>query len=102
MNAEMEHLIELWLEGLLDGPEQENLAARLKEDPELMRLFVEANVREQQLRDVMRGELIADESRQLASTPIEPAAVETRKRFPARRAAYAIGLAACLFFFGRA
>lgn len=69
MSAEMENLIEQWLEGSLDAEKQSELAARLKKHPQHMQQFVEANIRQQMLGDAVRGELVADEVLGIAPIP---------------------------------
>ena len=91
MSADMEKLIEDWLEGSLDPAQQDELAAWLKEHPHHMQQFVQANVREQMLRDVARGELVADEVQEIAPMPVESA-----RRSTTRTVAYVAGFAACL------
>lgn len=70
MNDNTEQLIEEWLEGSLDVDQQDELSAWLKEDPERMEQFVEANVREQILRHVTKGVLVAEEVQAVAPSPV--------------------------------
>lgn len=91
MSKEMERLIEQWLEGSLDGGQQEELAAWLKEHPQHMQQFVEANIRQQMLSEAARGELVADAVQQRAPIP-----VESVRRSKVRIVTYAASIAACL------
>lgn len=48
-------LVDAWLEDTLTDQEEQQLAKWLKQDPQNMRAFAEANVREQQLKDAVRS-----------------------------------------------
>lgn len=71
MSEDPEYMIERWLEGSLDVEQHEQLSAWLKEDPERMQQFVEANVRDQMLRQVVKGVLFADEVQAVTPMPVE-------------------------------
>ena len=58
MNNDIESLIDRWLEGSLDTDQQHQLTAWLKQHPEDMQRFVEANVRHQMLSSVVRGVMV--------------------------------------------
>lgn len=61
MNDGMNDLIHQWLDGAIDSDGDEKLNVWLKAAPENMQQFVEANVREQLLRDAANSVLLADE-----------------------------------------
>ncbi len=92
MNDDIESLIERWLEGLLDSDQQDELAIRLKENPEQMQRFVEANIRHQMLCDVVRGAQVEEDVRK---TPSQAQTQDRTQRSTARIFAWA-SLAACL------
>lgn len=95
MNEETEHLIEQWLERSLDDDKQEKLAARLKEDPAGMQQFVEMNVREQMLRHIAKGVLVADVVHAVAPVPSK-----TLRRSSLWIVTVGAGLAICLSTIG--
>lgn len=68
MNDKVADFTEQWLEGTLDERGEQELADQLIGDAEQMRSFVEANVREQMLRDAVRGVVAADGVRGKASS----------------------------------
>jgi hypothetical protein len=68
MKGEIESLIEQWFDGELDVSQQDELADWLKKQPDDMQKFVEANVRDQMLRDAAVGEFMADEVREITPT----------------------------------
>lgn len=47
-------LLDRWLEDTLSDQDEQQLSEWLKQDPQNMRQFVEANIREQQLKDAVR------------------------------------------------
>lgn len=61
--ADYEDLQERWREGGLSADEEQTLMEWLKSNPQHMQQFVTANMRQQMLCDVARGELLADEAR---------------------------------------
>jgi uncharacterized protein YhaN len=67
-----DHLMEQWLESSIDADQQAELLSRLKEHPEEMRRFVEANVREQMLRDAARGLMLLDQVNEVTSSLHQP------------------------------
>jgi FecR protein len=92
-----ENLIEKWLDGSLDGGEQDVLLAWLKEKPQHMRRFVEANLRQQMLCDAAAGELMIDKVNLIAPAPIPvPALTDIPRRSTRQVMAFLGGLATCL------
>ena len=86
-----DHLMEPWLESSIDADQQAALLSRLKEHPEEMRRFVEANVREQMLRDAARGLMLLDQVNEVTSSLHQP------QRRSIKRIITVVGsLAACL------
>lgn len=67
MNDRIADFTEQWLEGTLDERGEQELSDQLVGDAEQMRSFVEANVREQMLREAVRGVVAADDVRGKAS-----------------------------------
>ncbi|MEM7785600.1 MAG: FecR family protein [Planctomycetota bacterium] len=61
MTDQIESLIEQHLEGSLDEAGQDKLVARLKNHPDDMQKFVEANIRDQMLRETALGEFLAQD-----------------------------------------
>ncbi len=83
--------MEQWVEGSLDADQQAELLSRLNENPEEMRRFVEANVREQMLRDAARGLMLLDQVNEVTSSLHQP------QRRSLKRIITVVGsLAACL------
>ncbi|EMI55681.1 FecR family protein [Rhodopirellula sallentina] len=93
MKIEMEKRIEEWLEGSLDAQKQDELTEWLKEHPDRMQEFVEANIREQMLRDAAQSMAAAENVRELAT-----ASKNKPQRSRVRFAACVAGIAACLLF----
>ena len=93
MNDDIDSLIERWLNGSLDSEhQQDELASRLKENPEQMQQFVEANIRYQMLCDIVRGTQVEEGVRKT------PARAQTKDRTQgsmAKTVAWT-SLAACL------
>lgn len=87
----VDRLIDRWLENSLGADEQAELSKWLKDHPEQMRRFVEANVREQQLRDVARGLLLSDQVHELTPSLNKP-----QGRSAMRIVVVASSVAACL------
>lgn len=86
-----DHVMEQWLESSIDADQQAALLSRLKEHPEEMRRFVEANVREQMLRDAARGLMLLDQVNEVTSSLHQP------QRRSIKRIITVVGsLAACL------
>lgn len=65
--ADYDDLQERWREGGLSADEEQTLMEWLKSNPQHMQQFVTANIRQQMLCDVARGELLADEARVIAA-----------------------------------
>jgi hypothetical protein len=70
--ASFHQLMEQWLESSFDADQQAALLSRLKEHPEEMRRFVEANVRDQMLRDAARGLMLLDQVNEVTSSLQQP------------------------------
>jgi hypothetical protein len=68
----VDRLIEQWLESSLSADQQAELLKRLKDDPEQMQRFVEANAREQLLCDAARGLLLSDQIDELTPSLSNP------------------------------
>lgn len=86
-----DQLMEQWAEGSIDANQQAAFLSRLKEHPEEMRRFVEANVRDQMLRDAARGLLLSDQVNEVTSSLHKP-----QRRSVKRIIAVVACLAACL------
>ncbi|PQO25665.1 hypothetical protein C5Y96_22860 [Blastopirellula marina] len=87
---EPEHpLLDRWLEDTLSNQEEQQLSDWLKQDPQNMRTFVEANIREQQLKDAVRSVTQA----QQASQRVEVMPPRRRSSFPLKTT---LGLALAL------
>ena len=54
MSAEIDDLIERWLEGSLNAEQETELQSWLHADPNNMQAFTEANIRHQMLQDAVR------------------------------------------------
>lgn len=87
----VEHLMEQWLESSIDADQQATLLSRLKVHPEEMRRFVEANVRDQMLRDAARGLMLVDQANEVTASRHQPP-----RRSLTRIIAVVASLAACL------
>lgn len=80
MSQPNHQLVDRWLEDALTDQEQQQLSEWLKQDPANMRQFVEANIREQQLKDAVR---LASQTEQVSQrVDVEP---------PARRTPWLLG-----------
>ncbi len=86
-----DHLMEQWLESSIDADQQAELLSRLKEHPEELRRFVEANVRDQMLRDAARGLILVDKVKEVTSSLHQP-----QRRSLKRIITVVASLAACL------
>lgn len=84
-------LLDRWLEGSLTDAEEQQLQQWLKQDPQNMRQFVEANIQEQQLRTAVRSVCHA----QQANEKVDVAPV-ARKRPTWRQASLGFALALSL------
>lgn len=89
--APFDRLIEQWLENSLDADKQAELSKGLKDHPEQMPRFVEANIREQMLRDAARGLLLSDQVQELT-----PSLNRSPRRSIKRIVSVAASVAACL------
>ena len=99
MNNDIESLIDRWLEGSLDTDQQHQLTAWLKQHPEDMQRFVEANVRHQMLSSVVRGVMVEEEVSDATSTAQiqeSNAQIQKRRSGSSARIAAGVSLAACL------
>lgn len=101
MKDEIESLTEQWFDGELDAAKQDELVTWLKTHPDDMQRFVEANVRDQMLRDAALVEFFADEVQEIAPVQRTPARNDTQRpaveRWSAKRImATVAALAACL------
>lgn len=70
MNPEAENLIEDWCDGSLDEDGQRELMQWLREDPQRMQHFVEANAREQMLCEVASSLFIESAARVAVTKPV--------------------------------
>jgi ferric-dicitrate binding protein FerR (iron transport regulator) len=90
LSTEAESLLEGWLDGSLSETDEKQLQVWLLAEPEHMRRFVEANARDQLLREVARLEFTAEEVREKAM-PLRLA-----NRFYLRSATWAAAIAASI------
>lgn len=75
---QVESLIELWLEGSLDSSGEASLNAWLQGNPQHMRLFVEANIREQMMRE-LDGNAFQDSEMPPVVSKAEPQVKSSRR-----------------------
>lgn len=61
-------LFDGWMEGTLTEQQEQQLCAWLKEDPQNMRQFVDANIREQQIKDAIRFTYQTEQANQRVET----------------------------------
>ncbi|MEW4563165.1 FecR domain-containing protein [Bremerella sp. JC770] len=92
MNEPEKTLLDHWMEGTLTDQEELRLEQWLKEDPQNMRQFVTANIREQHLKEAVRSLYHANEVHQ----KVEPKSSQSSVALP-RRASLALGIALTLF-----
>jgi hypothetical protein len=93
--APFDWLVEKWLEGSLDADLEHELFRRLKDHPEQMQIFVEANVREQVLRDAARGLLLSERIDELAPSRSQPMPGLPMRKLPWRNVWVASSVLAC-------
>lgn len=95
MKNDDERAFELWLMDSPDASNEDQLADWLKADPDNMRQFVKANIRDQMLRDAAKSEFVADEIREVPSVCPEP--IRHRNKGQVFRMAAAIAAVAAVF-----
>jgi ferric-dicitrate binding protein FerR (iron transport regulator) len=91
MSANIDDLIERWLEGSLNAEQEKELHNWLHANPNNMQAFTEANIRHQMLQDAIRSELVTNELRRTSSISTERSSIAWKKII-----AVATGVAACL------
>lgn len=97
MSDAVDSLIELWLEGSLDPEGESKLDSWLQENPQHMRRFVEANIREQMMRELDGSVFQDSEMPQVVSYSATKARENVRTRHRWKRFAVPLSLTACLF-----
>ncbi|RCS49458.1 iron dicitrate transport regulator FecR [Bremerella cremea] len=91
MSAEIDDLIERWLEGSLNAEQEKELQNWLQSDPQNMQSFTEANIRHQILQDAIRSELVTNEIKGTSSASAKRSTFAWKQSL-----AIATGIAACL------
>jgi ferric-dicitrate binding protein FerR (iron transport regulator) len=92
----MHELSDRWFEGSLSSSQQARLFAWLKDDPERMRMFAEANIRQQMLCDAARGVLLSDQVDDVTLKPRTLGHRALHRRFSMRSIVSLVSIAASL------